>query len=627
VAFVLSRIASADHEVTAEEARTMERLVREKAGLPVDQAALIVEMARTEQRLFGATDDFLVTRVITDKNGKFSLTLPVGEHELTAKFFGYEESSTKIKIYGKGTLKLEIFEKNINLDEVIVRAQMDQHNSMRNQMSMVRIDAKGIKELPVSMGETDVIKSVTLMPGVQSAGEFGTGFNVRGGSADQNLVLIEDLPVFNPSHVFGIISIVNPDDISNVTLLKAGIPARYGEKASSVLDIKMGTSQPEKLTAKGGIGIINSRLSIKTPLWKDKLSIRLSGRSSYSDWLLHQLPDADLQKSDAGFYDLNGMLVFTPNPFNRVSLFAYKSSDNFKFANTTQYKYANIIGGMKWFHVFGNSFSSTAMLGKSIYNLTVNEDLDRPFESSTIDIGLNYSCFKWNLNFSGINKNSLDFGVNAIHYNSNPGKFKSVNDSSLVMNPETGAEISGYISDIIDFTDKLIIEAGFRFTRYLFLGVNSARYYNASNPRTNENLEETKYFKRNDVISSYNGFEPRLSFTYKIKPSGSIKFSYSKIHQYMNLVSNSSVMAPTDVWKLSDNNLQPLICNQYAIGLYRDFINNTLEFSFEVYYKKLENLFEYKDGAKLQLNDKIETSLINTEGDNYGAEIYLKRNS
>ncbi|NJK95464.1 MAG: TonB-dependent receptor plug domain-containing protein [Bacteroidales bacterium] len=282
--------------------------------------------------------------VITDKNGKFSLTLPVGEHELAVKFFGYEESRTKIKIFGKGTLKLEIFEKSVNLDEVIVRAQMDQHNSMRNQMSMVRIDAKGIKELPVSMGETDIIKSVTLMPGVQSAGEFGTGFNVRGGSADQNLVLIEDLPVFNPSHVFGLISIINPDDVANITLLKAGIPARYGEKASSVLDIKMGTSQPEKLTAKGGIGIINSRLCIKTPLWKNKLSLKLSGRSSYSDWLLHQLPDADLQKSNAGFYDLNGMLVFTPNPFNRISLFAYNSFDNFIFSNTTQYKYANKIG-------------------------------------------------------------------------------------------------------------------------------------------------------------------------------------------------------------------------------------------------------------------------------------------
>ncbi|NJK98260.1 MAG: TonB-dependent receptor plug domain-containing protein [Bacteroidales bacterium] len=264
--------------------------------------------------------DKLKLAASTDTDGKFNMVVPVGDHELAIRFYGYEESLSKIKVYGKGSLKLELFERSINLDEVIVRAEMAQNNVLRNQMSVVRIDAKAIKELPVSMGEKDIIKSVTLMPGVQSVGEFGTGFNVRGGSADQNLVLMEDVPVFNPSHVFGLISIVNPDEVSGVTLLKAGIPARYGERASSVLDIKLGGNQPEKFTGKGGIGLTSSRLSLKVPLFKKKVVFSLGGRSSYSDWLLQRLPDIDLRNSSARFYDLNSMLIISPNSSNRISL-------------------------------------------------------------------------------------------------------------------------------------------------------------------------------------------------------------------------------------------------------------------------------------------------------------------
>jgi len=588
---------------------------------------------KTGEPLVGAVvnSEKLNIAVNTDKDGKFSMKLPVGDHELTIQYYGYEANTSKIKIYGKGILKLEMFEKSISLEEVIVRAEMAQNSVMRNQMSIVRIDAKAIKELPVSMGETDIIKSVTLMPGVQSTGEFGTGFNVRGGSADQNLVLIEDLPVFNPSHVFGLISIVNPDDVSNVTLLKAGIPAKYGERASSVLDIKMGGTQSDKFSAKGGIGLINSRLNFKIPLFKKKVIISLGGRSSYSDWLLHKIPDADLQNSSAGFYDLNAMVTISPNSSNRISIYGYTSNDDFQFSNTTKYNYNNFMGGAKWSHVFSSNLSMTAMAGRSRYDLNVEEDINNQFDKSKITTGIIYDCFRWNTSWFMFQNNHIDAGINAIRYNNNPGELKPGSEESNIlpkkMQNEKAMELSAYITDNFDVTDKINVEAGVRYTEYLLLGPYNAHLYTSGKPRLTDNLEEVQSYKKDAIVYSHNGIEPRLSVIYKLNTESSLKASYSKNHQYLNLVSNTSVMAPMDVWKLSDINISPLICNQIAIGYYRNYTQKLLEASVEVYFKQLKNVIEYKDGAKLLLNESFETDIVPAKGYNYGIEFFLKKNS
>lgn len=586
---------------------------------------------KTGDVLVGAvvSNDKLKLAVNTDKDGKFTMKLPVGDQELNIKFFGYEESTAKIKVYGRGTLNLELFEKSISLDEVIVRAEMAQNSVMRNQMSIVRIDAKAIKELPVTMGETDIIRSVTLMPGVQSVGEFGTGFNVRGGSADQNLILMEDLPVFNPSHVFGLISIVNPDDVSNVTLLKAGIPSKYGERASSVMDIKMGGSPADKFTAKGGIGLISSRLNMKLPLFNKKVVLSVGARSSYSDWILKRLPDVELKNSSAGFYDLNAMLTISPNSSNRISFFGYVSDDNFEFSATTRYKYANYMGGAKWSHVFNSYLSTTAMVGRSIYGLNIEEDVNKPLEISKINTGVVYDCFKWNFSWAMFLKNSVDIGINAIRYNNSPGELKPGLEQSIVMpkklQEENAYELSAYLSDNYSVTDKLNIEAGIRYTRYMLIGPYQMRTFKPDMPQLADNVLEVKDYKKDDIAYSHNGIEPRLSIIYKLNTESSVKASYSKMHQYFNLVSNTSVMAPTDVWKLSDNNILPLICNQVAVGYYRNFMKKALEASVEVYYKKLDNVSEYKEGAKLLMNESLETDLIPAKGFNYGIELYVKK--
>jgi hypothetical protein len=588
---------------------------------------------KTGEPLVGAMINVekLKIAVTTDKNGKFILNLPVGEHELNLKYFGYEESNAKIKVFSHGKLKLELFEKSISLDEVIVRAEMAQSSVMRNQMSIVRIDSKAIKELPVTMGETDVIKSVTLMPGVQSVGEFGSGFNVRGGSADQNLVLMEDLPVFNPSHVFGLISVVNSDDVSNVTLLKAGIPVQYGERVSSVLDIKMGGAQAEKISAKGGIGLINSRLSLKMPLLKKNATLTIGGRSSYSDWLLHQMPDIDLQNSSAAFYDLNAMLAINPNSTNRISIYGYLSNDDFTFTKTTRYRYENLMGGMKWSHVFTNNLSFIAMVGRSNYDLRIDEDMDKNLDQSKIKMGVIYDCFRTNVSWAISPKNSLNIGVNAIRYTNNPGELSPGSDESLILykksQDEQGAELSAYLSDNYDINDKFSVEAGVRYTKYLFLGPYNFNEYLPGVPRISDNLTEVKTFKKNDIIYSNNSFEPRVNMIYKVNSESSVKASYSKVSQFMNLISNTSVMAPTDVWKLSDGNISPLVCQQFALGYYRNFSKKALEASVEIYFKQLQNVIEYKDGAKLLLNQSIETDLLSAKGYNYGIEFYVRKNT
>ncbi len=587
---------------------------------------------KTGEPLSGAVVTYAKTIqvVSTGKDGNFTMKLPVGDQELSAKLYGYEESNAKLRVYGKGDVWIELFEKTISLDEVVVRAEMAQNGVMRNQMSLVRIDARAIKELPVAMGETDIIRSVTLMPGVQSAGEFGSGFNVRGGSADQNLVLMEDMPVFNPSHVFGLISIVNSDDVSSVTLLKGGIPAKYGERASSVLDIKMGGVQPEKAEVKGGIGLINSRINIKIPLLHKKVIWSFGGRSSYSDWILKKLPDIQLQNSSARFYDLNSMLTISPNNSNRISLFGYLSHDFFGFDKSTEYQYNNLMGSIRWNHFFSNTFSMNIVAGRSKYNLGVDEDIDRPIDYTRIKSGITYDGVRWNFSLSSLKRNALDFGLNAIRYSNRPGELSPGDSYSLVsyskVQNEQAYELSGYLSDNFSLNDNINFEIGLRYTRYMFVGPYTTRTYTNGEPRISDNFEETKTYKKHETVFGYNAFEPRLSAIYKIGAESSVKLSYSKIHQFMNLVSNTSVMAPTDVWKLSDNNIAPLICNQVAMGYYRNFNRNFIETSVELYFKKLNNLIEYKEGAKLLMNQTIETDLIPAAGYNYGIEFYLKRN-
>ena len=481
------------------------------------------------------------------------------------------------------------------------------------------------------LGEKDIVKSVTLLPGVQSTGEFGTGFFVRGGSADQNLILVEDVPLFNSSHMFGLNSAINSDGINSVTLIKAGIPAKYGERASSVMDIRLG-SNVDQLTFKGGIGLLNSRLSVEVPLFNKKVSLLVGGRSSYSNWLLHAMPDVDLKNSSASFYDINALMTMKINAKNSLTLFGYFSNDKFSFIKSSPYQYDNTLASVRYLHTFNDKLYSMLMFGVSRYRNNISEsDSLKPNEAYKISSSTNYNNAKLNVTWLPNENHSVDVGINAVLYRLQPGIMTPLGSLSDVKvqstQPEKALEMATYVSDNIRLSPKMSAEIGLRLSNYAFLGPNTVFIFKENASRTTQNIIDTLSYGNNKIIKWYTSLEPRLSFRYSMDENSSVKFSFNRISQFINLITNTAVMAPTDVYKLSSPNVKPLICSQYALGYFHNFNKNALEASAEVYYKKLDNIVEYRDGATILLNNALETDLLNASGYNYGVELYLKKNT
>ena len=575
--------------------------------------------------------DKLNLTMTTDKGGKYSLNVPVGEYYLRLNYPGFEQNDRTIRVNTNGIVDFEMAEKSITLKEVVVRDKASDLNVIRTQMSSIKFNTKTIKELPLFLGEKDIIKSITLLPGVQSTGEFGTGFFVRGGSADQNLILVEDVPLFNSSHLFGLNSAINSDGVSSVSLLKAGIPAKYGERVSSVMDIRLG-SNVDKTSIKGGIGLLNSRLNIEVPLFEKKVSILIGGRTSYSNWLLHALPDADLKKSSASFYDLNALITMRFDSKNSLSLFGYYSNDEFSFSQNSPYHYDNTLASLRYSHTFNEKLYSSFILGFSRYRNDVNQlDSLKPKEAYTISSETKYSTLKLNFTLLPTDKHSIEFGASSILYNLQPGIMSPLGiQSDILMQTthlEKALESAVYISDNIIFSPKVSAEIGLRFAQYADLGPNTLYIFKDNAPRISSNIIDTLNYGNNRVINWYSSIEPRLSIRYMLDEVSSLKFSYNRMSQFINLISNTAVMAPTDVYKLSSPNVPPLICDQYAIGYFKNFEKNAYEASFEIYYKNLNNIVEYRDGAQILLNNTLESDLLKASGYNYGAELYIKKNT
>jgi hypothetical protein len=589
--------------------------------------------ARTGKPLYNArvSIDKLNVSSSTDAEGNYKFTVPVGEYELRLNYVGFEEDNRNVKISGNGIVDFELSEKTIRLKEVVITDKAVDLNVIRTQMSTIKFNTKTIKELPMFLGEKDIVKSVTLLPGVQSTGEFGTGFFVRGGSSDQNLILVEDVPMFNSSHMFGLSSAINSDGVSSVSLLKAGIPAKYGERASSVMDIRL-ENNVDQLSVKGGIGLLNSRLNLEVPLFDKKVSLLIGGRTTYSDWLLHAMPDADLKKSSASFYDINALLSVKFDAKNSLSLFGYFSNDMFSFSENSPYHYDNTLASLRYSHTFNEKLYSSIILGLSRYRNDVSQsDTLKLTEAYKISSSINYNNLKLNFTWLPTEKHSIDFGVNSILYQLQPGIMSPLGSLSEVIpqstNEEKAVETSAYISDNINFSPKISAEAGLRLTQYTDLGPSSVFVFKDNTPRTSENIVDTLNYGNNKVVKWYTSLEPRLSLRYSFDKASSIKFSYNRISQFVNLISNTAVMAPTDVYKLSSPNVPPLICDQFALGYFRNFNNNAFETSVEIYYKKLDNIVEYRDGAQILLNNSLETDLLKASGYNYGVEFYLKKNT
>ncbi|MFO7997434.1 MAG: TonB-dependent receptor [Bacteroidales bacterium] len=572
----------------------------------------------------------LATGTTTDVDGDYSLDLPVGEHELKVTYVGYEPYQVDINLVSPGELPILLMSESRMLDVVTITARRRDSNVSQTQMSLIRMDAQALSQLPTTMGERDIIQSLTLLPGIQSVGEFGTGFHVRGGSADQNLILLEGVPLFNSSHLFGLTSLVNPDMVNEVSLTKAGIPAKFGERSASVMDIRLGGRNSDEFSVNGGLGLLSSRLSIQTPLPVEGGYALFGGRSSYSNEFLHRMPDEDLMNSSARFYDFTGLVVTPVRKNHNITLFGYLSRDGFAFSDNMDYDYGSRLGSFRWNAVFLQKFLSTLLIGHSdyTYQVTGTSKLN-PNNAFDLDSKIRYNNIRWNINYYHTPENTIEAGVNAMRYVLDPGSMSPSGSESTVANfsldQEKAVELAAYISGNFRISPSFAAELGLRFSQYYKLGPGVSNVYEDNQPRSIFNVVDSVSYGMNEVMASYNGLEPRLSLRYQVNPLMSLKLSYSRINQYINVVSNTSVPTPSDVWYLADEFQSPMKSDQLAFGLFRNLFENTLETSLEVYAKQLQHNLEPRNNATILLNPSLETDLLDAKGQSYGAELYLKK--
>lgn len=430
--------------------------------------------AKTGAACIGSTLQIENTNIgaVTDLDGYYVFNVKPGIYTLVVTSIGYEKMVYKIKLISNGKLDVELFDKSIKLKEVTIYAQRADRNVWQNQMSMVELDAVALKLLPAINGEKDIIRSMIMMPGVKNIGEFGSGINVRGGGEDQNLYLIEGAPLFNTSHVFGLLSAINPDAVNSINLYKGHIPANYGERISSVMDIQVKDNNGKKLKGKGGIGIYDSRLMVEGPIYKNLVSFMVGGRTSYSDWILKRMPDYYLHNSSANFYDANGLINLNLKN-NQVSIFGYTSHDKFNYAKQLAFGYGNNLASLDWDFYTKHNLTSTLKLAYSQYNVEV-DTLVPKYEKSRTNYQVNYSSGKYNIAYTGLNKHTINAGVNAIFYRIWPGNHQPLDTLSLSnpasLKPEQAYETAIYFNDLIELNKNISVNIGLRISKYAYLG-------------------------------------------------------------------------------------------------------------------------------------------------------------
>jgi len=563
---------------------------------------------------------------ISNLYGFYSLNLPRGSHSIKFSFIGMKEKTVDVNVYGPGELNVEMRSVLIPLKETVVTANRNVV-LQRFEVGREKIDISTLKLMPTTMGESDIIKSVLLLPGVLSVGEGSAGFNVRGGSADQNLILLYDSPVYNSSHFFGFFSSVNPDIIKDITLFKGGIPAKYGGRLSSVMDIASREGNRKEFAGNAGISPITAHITIEGPIIKDTLFYIVSGRTTYSNWILGLLENKALQNSRATFYDLNIRVAYDINRKNKISLSSYYSYDSFKFNSDTIYKYENNIIAFQWRHFFSSKFFSNVTINNSFYGYDVSS-MKIPQEAFVLSHKINSTGIKADFNwYTG--QNEFNFGADINAYNVQPGNFIPSGDSSLV-NPkkiqrQRAIEPAIYFEDKYTINEFLSVNGGIRLSSFFAIGPQTVFVYNPAYPKGISSVIDTLTYERFRIYKTFLGPELRLSANFKLSNTSSLKINYNHTRQYLHLLSNTTSISPTDIWKLSDYHLKPQTGNQVATGYYVLLFKNKIEASAEIYYKKIKDMVDFKGGTDLIMNEFIERDIINVEGKAYGIELLLRK--
>ncbi|RSK41537.1 TonB-dependent receptor [Mangrovimonas spongiae] len=588
------------------------------------------------ETLLGATVYLKDTSIgsITNEYGFFSLTALKGNYTLIISYVGYESYSQELTLNKDQKLNIELKASSTALDEVIITAEESEMVSIRKpQMSVSKLNSKTIKEMPAVLGEVDVVKSIQLLPGVTNNGEGSAGFHVRGGAADQNLVLLDEAIIYNTSHFFGFFSVFNADAIKNIKLYKGDIPAKYGGRVSSVLDVRQKDGNSKQFELNGGIGLISSRLAAESPLFKDKGSFLVAGRASYAHLFMPLIEEVEDDK--ISFYDLNLKTNYELNKNNRLYLSGYFGRDVFNLSKIIENNYGNATGNLRWNHVFNDKLFSNLSFIYSKYDYQILLDfIELDWTADITNLNL-----KYDLGYYVNNNLKLDFGISGLTYNVNPGEVKPASESSsinyLKLDEKRAFEGAAYISAEHQITDKLTVNYGLRYSAFSRLGGQSITHYVNNQPviynsdlgiyERGEEAGET-YYSKSKSIKIFGNFEPRLGLSYQLNELSSVKASYTKSTQYLHLLSNTSSVTPLDVWTPSGEYIKPQISNQFALGYYKTFKDNTYALELETYYKHVDNRIDYIDGSSLIGNNNIETEILNGEARAYGLEVLFRKN-
>ncbi|MFZ6050723.1 TonB-dependent receptor [Halocola ammonii] len=581
--------------------------------------------SKTGETLIGATVTVKSTGrgVSTNAYGYYSLSVPKGEYEVLFSFIGYKTETKTIDLNEDVKLDLELSPSSVELEEAVVEGTSEARKNVESvEMSTVNMSMEAIKKIPAFMGEVDVIKAIQLLPGVQTVGEGGSGFYVRGGAVDQNLILLDEATVYNASHLLGFFSVFNSDAIKDVQLYKGGIPARYGGRLSSVLDIRMKEGNAKEFTGSGGIGTVASRLTLQGPIKKDKGAFLISGRRTYVDLFLKLSPEQALQDSRLYFYDFNAKANYKLSENDRLFASGYFGRDVFGFSDLFSFAWGNTTGTLRWNHIYNSKLFSNITFVYSDYDYRLAQEDDQlgfEWRSNIEDISL-----KADYNYYANSRNNLRFGASLIKHKLNPGETRSTGSESILndinISLDNALEGGIYVSNEHEITEKFTAIYGLRYSVFLNMGEGTQWDYND----VYEPVDST-YYGKWDVYNAFGGFEPRLGLNYQLNESSSVKASYNRMYQYMHLASNSTSASPLDVWFVSSPTVKPQIADQVAVGYFRNFLDDQLQGSVEVYYKGMQNSIDFKNHAQLLLNKHLEGELRFGEARAYGLELMVRK--
>ncbi len=575
------------------------------------------------EELIGATVGVKELSLGTAANvyGFYSLTLPEGTYDVTYSFVGFTSQTVTIELNQDITKDMELIESSSALKEVVVTGEQEDGNVSDVGMSVEKLEIEQVKKIPALMGEVDVIKAIQLLPGVQTVGEGGSGFYVRGGGVDQNLILLDEANVYNASHLMGFFSVFNPDVIKDLQLYKGGIPSQYGGRLSSVLDIRMKDGNSKKFQAQGGIGTISSRLTVEAPIIKDRSSFVVSARRTYADLFLKLSKNPGLKESKLYFYDMNLKANYKIDDNNKIFLSGYFGRDVFGFGDVFEMNWGNATGTLRWNHIFNSKLFLNTSVIFSNYDYLLGQPSGVDGFTWTSNIRDKYAKFDFNY-FLNPN-NTIRFGLHTAYHNFDPGMAVGTDESIFEQfgTSETNAlDHAIYIGNEQDIGSRIKATYGLRFSVFQNIGPGTVYSYDS-----NYQVSDTNEYGKREIYNTYMGLEPRAGIKYGINDESSVKASYNRTRQYIQLASNSTSASPLDIWFPSSPNVKPQIADQVAVGYFRNFKNNMFEASVETYYKKMSNAIDFKDHAVLLLNPHLEGELRFGNAYAYGAEFLLRK--